>query len=332
MEPVYQLSNDSIWRPSPVTAATEAWLNTDKKNYRTTMANNRNYWGDASVNSTSTGSSSVFSNDEGTYEQKVREIEEYYVRTLLNEDETEAEAGADAVVDQEWNRSETSSVTSSPHKTTFTFETGNVGEKAIFDYGTKQFSPTEPVEYNADFDAGVKPVKKELEVKINSEYAPKSDLLPLTTENLERLSLTSEKPACKPAVHIKKTTSSGNSNSGGGSGHNSAREDTNRGLYKTELCESYTTKGTCRYGNKCQFAHGLSELKFRQFGNNFRTKPCINWTKLGYCPYGKRCCFKHGSDQDIKVYLKAGTYLSNAEKEPKKNLHANVKALQKITW
>jgi hypothetical protein len=33
------------------------------------------------------------------------------------------------------------------------------------------------------------------------------------------------------------------------------------GLYKTELCRSWEEKGTCRYGPKCQFAHGDDEVK-----------------------------------------------------------------------
>lgn len=318
MEAIYrQTSNDCLLSPIDMAYITQ--------DCRTMQTNNDIYQNSMSANSTSSGTSSgtssVFSNEEENYEQKVREIEDYYVRTLL--DDGEDETGGEKV----WNRSEPSSVASSPRRSVFTYEPVHIGEKSMFGYGGKSLAPMEGLQDNNNngSDNVNPPVRKELEVKINSEYAPKSDLLPLTVENLERLSLTSEKPVGKQAVHIKKTTNGGNIDNGN-------REDANRGLYKTELCESFTTKGACRYGNKCQFAHGLSELKFRQFGNNFRTKPCINWTKLGYCPYGKRCCFKHGSDQDIKVYLKAGTYLSNAGKEPKKNLHANVKALQKITW
>ena len=37
-------------------------------------------------------------------------------------------------------------------------------------------------------------------------------------------------------------------------------------LYKTELCKSWSEIGNCRYGEKCQFAHGLIEL--RNFNNN----------------------------------------------------------------
>jgi hypothetical protein len=33
------------------------------------------------------------------------------------------------------------------------------------------------------------------------------------------------------------------------------------GLYKTELCRSWEEKGSCRYGPKCQFAHGEDEVR-----------------------------------------------------------------------
>lgn len=33
------------------------------------------------------------------------------------------------------------------------------------------------------------------------------------------------------------------------------------GLYKTELCRSWEEKGTCKYGEKCQFAHGEAEQR-----------------------------------------------------------------------
>jgi len=33
-------------------------------------------------------------------------------------------------------------------------------------------------------------------------------------------------------------------------------ELTSQNRYKTELCKSYTETGNCRYGTKCQFAHG----------------------------------------------------------------------------
>ncbi|KAL5989514.1 hypothetical protein ACLOJK_010406 [Asimina triloba] len=33
------------------------------------------------------------------------------------------------------------------------------------------------------------------------------------------------------------------------------------GLYKTEICRSWEDSGICRYGTKCQFAHGKEELR-----------------------------------------------------------------------
>jgi len=38
-------------------------------------------------------------------------------------------------------------------------------------------------------------------------------------------------------------------------------ELTKQNLYKTEFCQSWMETGICRYGNKCQFAHGKEELR-----------------------------------------------------------------------
>lgn len=35
-------------------------------------------------------------------------------------------------------------------------------------------------------------------------------------------------------------------------------------LYKTRLCERFETEGTCPYGPKCTFAHGIAELRERK--------------------------------------------------------------------
>lgn len=40
-----------------------------------------------------------------------------------------------------------------------------------------------------------------------------------------------------------------------------ARVDCDPRLYKTELCRSFSREGFCRYGAKCQFAHGIEELR-----------------------------------------------------------------------
>lgn len=43
--------------------------------------------------------------------------------------------------------------------------------------------------------------------------------------------------------------------------HGPSANNRKLGLYKTELCRSWEEKGTCRYGTKCQFAHGEDELR-----------------------------------------------------------------------
>lgn len=65
------------------------------------------------------------------------------------------------------------------------------------------------------------------------------------------------------------------------------------GLYKTELCRSWEEKGSCRYGAKCQFAHGEEELRTVQRHPKYKTEICRTFWVSGSCPYGKRCCFIH---------------------------------------
>lgn len=252
--------------------------------------------------SVSTGPSSVFSGDDDPYDARIREIEEYYVKSLLQDDEEEfAEA--------------------------LSSESGSFGGKPLFRgyQPLGQFKSLMPAIDEVSSGSGSpKKSRNPLEVDINRNLMPSVDLLPLTTENLQRLTISPDGAAkeSRKRDHIANTTRR----------VPDSQQQLNKELYKTELCESFTTKGHCKYGNRCQFAHGLGELKFKQRSTNFRTKPCVNWTKLGYCPYGKRCCFKHGDDNDIKVYMKAENVLKVSESKRPKNLHANVRALQKITW
>eukprot|EP00183_Erythrolobus_madagascarensis_P005470 CAMPEP_0185857460 /NCGR_PEP_ID=MMETSP1354-20130828/29520_1 /TAXON_ID=708628 /ORGANISM="Erythrolobus madagascarensis, Strain CCMP3276" /LENGTH=231 /DNA_ID=CAMNT_0028559731 /DNA_START=86 /DNA_END=778 /DNA_ORIENTATION=- len=64
-------------------------------------------------------------------------------------------------------------------------------------------------------------------------------------------------------------------------------------LYKTEMCRSWTETGTCRYGVKCQFAHGREELRSVTRHPKYKTKMCKNFSENGSCPYGVRCRFIH---------------------------------------
>lgn len=66
---------------------------------------------------------------------------------------------------------------------------------------------------------------------------------------------------------------------------------TNR--YKTELCRGFQETGSCKYGSKCQFAHGEAELRGLHRHPKYKTEPCRTFYNFGYCPYGSRCHFIH---------------------------------------
>lgn len=63
--------------------------------------------------------------------------------------------------------------------------------------------------------------------------------------------------------------------------------------YKTELCRSWQESGTCRYGAKCQFAHGAQELRPIVRHPKYKTEICRSWAETKTCPYGRRCRFIH---------------------------------------
>ena len=71
----------------------------------------------------------------------------------------------------------------------------------------------------------------------------------------------------------------------------------NKKKAKSSLCRNFCQKGYCPYGYKCQFAHGLQQLKCNTDENAYKTKPCNSYWKKGYCFYGLRCNFSHLNDE-----------------------------------
>ncbi|CAG6008491.1 unnamed protein product [Menidia menidia] len=67
--------------------------------------------------------------------------------------------------------------------------------------------------------------------------------------------------------------------------------------YKTELCRTYEESGACKYGAKCQFAHGADELRGLSRHPKYKTEPCRTFHTVGFCPYGARCHFIHNADE-----------------------------------
>ncbi|XP_059188062.1 mRNA decay activator protein ZFP36L1 [Centropristis striata] len=70
--------------------------------------------------------------------------------------------------------------------------------------------------------------------------------------------------------------------------------------YKTELCRSFTESGLCKYGGKCQFAHGMDELRDLNRHPKYKTEPCRTFHTIGFCPYGIRCHFVHNNEEEKK--------------------------------
>ncbi|KAK1349825.1 C3H1-type domain-containing protein [Heracleum sosnowskyi] len=81
---------------------------------------------------------------------------------------------------------------------------------------------------------------------------------------------------------LSMSDSGGSSSSGG------------NGFYKTEICRQWEDFGSCRYGAKCQFAHGKEERRPTRFSNKSKleTQICNLYTS-GSCSYGFRCRFIH---------------------------------------
>ncbi|XP_068597625.1 mRNA decay activator protein ZFP36L2 [Brachionichthys hirsutus] len=67
--------------------------------------------------------------------------------------------------------------------------------------------------------------------------------------------------------------------------------------YKTELCRPFEENGACKYGDKCQFAHGFHELRSLSRHPKYKTEPCRTFHTIGFCPYGPRCHFIHNADE-----------------------------------
>lgn len=73
--------------------------------------------------------------------------------------------------------------------------------------------------------------------------------------------------------------------------------------YKTELCKSFTETGACRYGLKCQFAHGKEEIRSVLRHPKYKTEICKTFHTTGTCPYGIRCRFIHTRSKEEVIAM-----------------------------
>lgn len=56
--------------------------------------------------------------------------------------------------------------------------------------------------------------------------------------------------------------------------------------------------GYCKYGDKCQFAHGKEQLRYTQKHPKYKTEKCKSFWTTGTCRYGTRCKFLHDEKFD----------------------------------
>ncbi|CAM4576097.1 hypothetical protein PO909_032808 [Leuciscus waleckii] len=94
--------------------------------------------------------------------------------------------------------------------------------------------------------------------------------------------------------------------------------------YKTELCRTYEESGTCKYGSKCQFAHGMDELRGLNRHPKYKTEPCRTFHTIGFCPYGARCHFIHNADEQQGVSENTHTHGEKSIRERPQLLRQSV--------
>ncbi|XP_031379157.1 zinc finger CCCH domain-containing protein 14-like isoform X2 [Punica granatum] len=75
-----------------------------------------------------------------------------------------------------------------------------------------------------------------------------------------------------------------------------------QGMFKTELCNKWQETGACPYGDHCQFAHGIAELRPVIRHPRYKTEVCRMVLAGDNCPYGHRCHFRHSlTEQEMML-------------------------------
>ncbi|KAG5836696.1 hypothetical protein ANANG_G00231210 [Anguilla anguilla] len=80
-----------------------------------------------------------------------------------------------------------------------------------------------------------------------------------------------------PSSHCKQPSALSPTISGSGSSSSSSSSS----RYKTELCRTFAESGICKYGGKCQFAHGAEELRDLSRHPKYKTEPCRTFHTIG---------------------------------------------------
>lgn len=70
-------------------------------------------------------------------------------------------------------------------------------------------------------------------------------------------------------------------------------QDSNRNMdrYKTEMCRNFQESGSCKFGERCWFAHGHQDLHSTVRHHKYKTQLCQEFHVTGVCHFGTRCHF-----------------------------------------
>lgn len=139
---------------------------------------------------------------------------------------------------------------------------------------------------------------------------------------------TNNKSLILSCLHSNNNTSSSSKSSESGQ-QQSQKSQINSGRYKTELCRQFVENGGCKYGDKCQFAHGSPDLKEVNRHPKYKTDYCRTFHSKGFCPYGPRCHFIHELNEKFNEGNTSGLVNKKQMKSPEVGSHVNTNELSK---
>jgi len=88
------------------------------------------------------------------------------------------------------------------------------------------------------------------------------------------------------------------------------------------MCKNFDTKGYCKWGDNCCFAHGKHELRARtHLNSNYKSKICKHYHKSGVCPYGNRCQYFHIKNTHKEFFI---AFLEKIDIKMKENPSADM--------
>lgn len=138
-----------------------------------------------------------------------------------------------------------------------------------------------------------------LGIRLDSDVEPlrPGQLTPTHTSGESLCSLLRDCQVGQPRPIVRQTSVSSSPKSPGSPSSPPPQQQQPSSRYKTELCRPYQEHGSCKYGEKCQFAHGQHELRNVNRHPKYKTDLCRTYHSVGFCPYGPRCHFIHALDE-----------------------------------